>query len=352
VEGIRVSTHRAVRAVPSRSTGTHQALPLAQAGLVYRTHRLWRHPGSTPAPAGHGPGRAGRHRRSPAGRPAVPAARVPDIRFGTAAGERKQSASWLSSAYQGVKPDGRLLSLPRDRSPARSVRGRVPSGARAPGLDPGGARRPGRHAGRMQRRRPDQRTGVGRQRCRAGPGGWLHVPAHRGPSRCGEPDHSRPRHHTIEPTSGAASSCSSTTGAVTALDRYPGHAGTAQPPDHRPDRGRVVSEAEPGDHRAVRVQQAGNVNVRCPVDPRNNALHHSPPCLIDPEGPPEAGAGAGRSLQGARSAWPYSQSQRRAAGSCRTPIGPRRASISSSDPAATGHAPASSRAPAPSIVDQ
>lgn len=48
------------------------------------------------------------------------------------------------------------------------------------------------------------------------------------------------------------------------------------------------------------------------------------------------GVGAGRSLQGARSAWPYRQSQRRAAGSCGTPIGPRRASIHSSGPAATG----------------
>ena len=45
-----------------------------------------------------------------------------------------------------------------------------------------------------------------------------------------------------------------------------------------------------------------------------------------------------------RLGWPYRQSQRRGAGSCRTPIGPRKASISSSDQAATGHAPAFSRA--------
>jgi hypothetical protein len=71
--------------------------------------------------------------------------------------------------------------------------------------------------------------------------------------------------------------------AVPALDRHPGHARRAQPPDHRPDRGEVMSEAEPDAHRTISVQQAGNVNVRCPVDPRNNALRHSPPHLIDPE---------------------------------------------------------------------
>jgi hypothetical protein len=83
------------------------------------------------------------------------------------------------------------------------------------------------------------------------------------------------------------------------------------------------------------------MNLRSPVDPRHNALSHSRTTFVDREDLPEAGAGAGRSLQGARSAWPYRQSQRRAAGSCRTPIGPRRASIISSDPAATGPAPAS-----------
>ena len=44
-----------------------------------------------------------------------------------------------------------------------------------------------------------------------------------------------------------------------------------------------MSEAEPGAHRTSSVQQAGNVNIRCPVDPRNNALRHRPPHLIDPE---------------------------------------------------------------------
>lgn len=51
---------------------------------------------------------------------------------------------------------------------------------------------------------------------------------------------------------------------------------------------------------------------------------------------PVVGVGAGRSLHGARSAWPYCQFQRRATRSCGTPIGPRWASIHSSDPAATG----------------
>ena len=60
--------------------------------------------------------------------------------------------------------------------------------------------------------------------------------------------------------------------AVTALDRHPGHARGAQPPDHRPDRRRVMSEAEPAGHRAVPVHHAGDMNLRRPVDPRNNAL--------------------------------------------------------------------------------
>ena len=100
------------------------------------------------------------------------------------------------------------------------------------------------------------------------------------------------------------------------------------------------------------VHHAGDMDLRRPVDPRHFACIHRYSCSSAREGQADAGAGAGRSLQGARSAWPYRQSQHRAARSRRTPIGPRRASISSSNPAAAGLAPASSRTPAPPIVDQ
>jgi len=49
--------------------------------------------------------------------------------------------------------------------------------------------------------------------------------------------------------------------AVPALDRHPGHASSMQPPDHGPDRGGVVSEAEPGSHHAVPIQQTGGMDL-------------------------------------------------------------------------------------------
>jgi hypothetical protein len=67
-------------------------------------------------------------------------------------------------------------------------------------------------------------------------------------------------------------------------------------------RGQVSSEAEsPGDHTAP-VHHAGDVDLRRPVDPRDNGLSDSRPYLIGAEGPPDTGADAGRSLQGTRSA--------------------------------------------------
>jgi hypothetical protein len=102
---------------------------------------------------------------------------------------------------------------------------------------------------------------------------------------------------------------------------------------------RIVREAEPAAYRAVPVHHASDVDLRRPSIPATTPLSHSRPHLIGPEGQPETGADAGRSLQGARSAWPYRQSQRRAAGFYRTSIGLEGQASDAVTPAVSGPRP-------------
>ena len=97
-----------------------------------------------------------------------------------------------------------------------------------------------------------------------------------------------------------------------------------QPLDHVRDCRGIVREFETVNHLAVGVRPR---TPHAPLTPSRSRrmpdlAHQQPPHLVDSRSPGE-GVAAGRSLQGARSAWPYRQSQRRTVGPRRTPIGPR-----------------------------
>jgi hypothetical protein len=86
----------------------------------------------------------------------------------------------------------------------------------------------------------------------------------------------------------------------------------------------VVGDVEAVENRAVRTDHTPRMRLRCPIHPCHRpAWLHPQLRFHSPGGWPGNRRCAGRSLQGARSAWPYRQSpQRRAAGSRGTLMGP------------------------------